>query len=60
MHARSEEIRKELQREAKDAVNDAMRALENGQSTDYAQSRLKEIGNRLRLLEDEYRGGCSW
>jgi group I intron endonuclease len=55
-----EAIVKELTREVTAIIAVAVQALEKGQSTTYARSQLKEVERRLKLLEFEYRGGCSW
>jgi hypothetical protein len=56
----SEQVRKELDGEVRQIIADALRSLEQGQSLQYAQARLREIGKRLQSLEIEFRGGCTW
>jgi len=55
-----DEVVKRLTQEVTDIIIDAVEALEQGQSTAYARSRLREISRRLTELEFEFRGGCSW
>lgn len=55
-----ERVAKELAEEVTNIVVGAVEALEEGQSTALARSRLKEVSRKLTQLEFEYRGGCSW
>lgn len=58
--ASKEQIRKQLKQEVSEIITDAIRALEKGQSTTYARTRLQDIERRLIQLEFEYKGGCLW
>lgn len=60
MSVSKEQVAKKLERDVVEIVSDAIRALEMNQSTAYARSQLKEVERRLKQLEFEYRGGCSW
>jgi group I intron endonuclease len=55
-----DQIQRQLQIQVKDIIDDAVRALEQNQSTRLARSQLREIERRLKLLEFEFKGGCSW
>lgn len=58
--ASREQAVKELKDEVTEIITGAVQALERGQTTSYARSRLREVERRLTELEFEYRGGCSW
>jgi hypothetical protein len=61
MRVRSEKpIARELREKVADIIEDAIRALEAGQSTALARSQLREVSRKLSELEFEYKGGCYW
>lgn len=53
-------LAKELKREVGDIITCAFEALEKRQSTRYARAQLREVERKLKQLEFEYQGGCSW
>lgn len=55
-----EQLIRELTKDVANIVISAVEALESGCSTAYARNQLREMSRRLQMLEQEYRGGCSW
>jgi hypothetical protein len=53
-------LAKELKREVGDIITGAFEALEKRQSTRYARAQLREVERKLKELEFEFSGGCSW